>query len=515
MNKPGFQSRRMVIVAGLFLFLAGCSIGATRFTLPDPDPITPNDTLFAEQWNLRTIRMPEAWGLLHDPLVERIVNNRQGIAPVVVAVLDTQIDVDHPDLSANVLGEVYRAPSLGAPIAGSFPDRHHGTHVAGIIAAETGNGTGIAGIGFDRIRVLPVTVLKENGVGSAVTVLEGMLYAAGMNEDLPPHTANVINMSLGGPGALGDDFESALVDMLDAGIVVVAAAGNENPPVSGAGVPVDYPARYPSVIAVGSANGSDLSSFTFAPYTAFGPEIDLVAPGGSGVSGDTYGRILSTQIVTGDTFFLELPGTSQAAPHVAGVAALMRAVNQELTPQEIAHILRETASPAPVATDPDRYGAGMLNAHAALAAALSAPYGPFARNDFSVSPLALEPEDPDHLGLRMSARGGEPEAGRSAQRFASEGPTGTELPRIIITLDRAWFRSTDHADVEAALHDIALRHGLGPMRFLGNRFPSFAISDQQTGSAELLLDLVGEAVVHDAIYDTPVSLTGIGGTTGR
>lgn len=514
MNTPGTQSRRMVIVAGLFLLLAGCSIGATRFTLPDPDPIIPNDTLFAEQWNLRTIRMPEAWGLLHAPLVERIVNNRQGIAPVVVAVLDTQIDVDHPDLRANVLGEVYRAPSLKN--TSPHPQRrHHGTHVAGIVAAETDNGTGIAGIGFDRIRVLPVTVLNENGEGSAATVLEGMLYAAGMNTDLPPRTSDVINMSLGGPGPLGDDFESALVDILDAGIVVVAAAGNENPPVSGAGVPVDYPARYPTVMAVGSANGSDLSSFTFAPYTAFGPEIDLVAPGGSDVSGDAYGRILSTQIVTGDTLFLELPGTSQAAPHVAGVAALMRAVNQELTPQEIAHILRETASPAPTTTDPDRYGAGMLNAHAALAAALSAPYGPFARNDFSVSPLALEPDDPDHLGLRTSVHSSEPEAGRSARRFASEGPTGTELPRIIITLDRAWFRSTDHANVEAALHDIALRHGLGALRFLGNRFPSFAISEQQTGSTELLLNLVGEAIVHDAIYDTPVSLTGIGRTTGR
>ncbi len=515
MNKPGFQSRRMVIVAGLFLLLAGCNIGSTRFTLPDPDPIIPNDTLFAEQWNLRTIRIPEAWGLLHDPLVERIANNRQGIAPVVVAVLDTGIDVNHPDLRANVLGEVYDATTdtNGGVEANSAVN--HGTHVAGIISAHTNNATGgtdsIAGIGWNRIRILPVTVLAEDGSGSVSSLIEGLAFASGMSDEQPLQRADVINLSLGATVALGPDLEPLLNDIRKSDILVVAAAGNRSSSIACANV--DFPARYASVMAVGSANGPDPSTFQHAFYTACGPEVDLVAPGGTGTSSGAYQGILSTIFGSGSFGFQA--GTSQAAPHVAGVAALMRAVNQELTPQEIAHILRETASPAPVATDPDRYGAGMLNAHAALAAALSAPYGPFARNDFSVSPLALEPEDPDHLGLRMSARGGEPEAGRSAQRFASEGPTGAELSRIIITLDRAWFRSTDHADVEAALHDIALRHGLGPMRFLGNRFPSFAISDQQTGSAELLLDLVGEAVVHDAIYDTPVSLTGIGGTTGR
>jgi hypothetical protein len=359
-----------------------------------------------------------------------------------------------------------------------------------------------------------VTVLNERGGGSVSTVLEGMMYAAGMNTDLPPRTADVINMSLGGSAALGTDFESALADIFDAGISVIAAAGNSGAS-TGLENTVDYPARYPTVVAVGSAYGEDLSSFTFAPYTAFGTEIDLVAPGGSGVSGDTYGDILSTQIVSGSTRYLELAGTSQAAPHVAGVAALMRAVNQDLTPLQITHILRETASPAATSTDPDRYGAGMLNAHAAIAAALSAPYGPFAQNGFSASPVGLEADDPDNLGLRTSMRGGEPEAGRSARRFAAEGPAGNELPRIIITLDRAWFRSTDHADVEAALRDIAKRHGLGPLRFLGNRFPSFAIGEHQTGSAELLLQLVDEALVHDAIYDTPLSLTGAGGTTHR
>ncbi len=513
MNKPGFQSRRMVIVAGLFLLLAGCNIGSTRFTLPDPDPIIPNDTLFAEQWNLRTIRMPETWGLLHDPLVERIVNNRQGIAPVVVAVLDTGIDVNHPDLNANVLGEVYDATSEtnGDVEASSAED--HGTHVAGIISAHTNNATdgtdSIAGIGWNRIRILPVTVLEADGSGSVSSLIEGLAFASGMSDERPLQRADVINLSLGASAALGPDLEPLLNDIRESGILVVAAAGNGSTSVTCA--LVDFPARYTSVMAVGSANGPDLSTFQHAFYTACGPEVDLVAPGGTG-SG-TYQGILST-LFGSDTFGFQA-GTSQAAPHVAGIAALMRAVNQELTPQQIAHILRETASPAPTTTDPDRYGAGMLNAHAALAAALSAPYGPFARNDFSASPLALEPDDPDHLGLRTSTRSDEPEAGRSARRFASEGPTGTELPRIIITLDRAWFRSTDHADVEAALHDIALRHELGPLRFLGNRFPSFAIGEQQTGSAELLLDLVGEAIVHDAIYDVPLSLTGIGSTTHR
>lgn len=510
-------SRRLfrisAVIASLVLFLAGCSIGSIRFSLPDPSPIIPSDTLFDEQWNLRSMQMPEAWGLLHDPLVARIANNRQGITPVVVAVLDTEIDVNHPDLSANVLGEAYRSSGLAvtSPVPGTDTE-HHGTHVAGIVAADTDNGTGVSGVGSRFLRVLPVTVLNERGGGSSSTVLEGMLYAAGMSSVVPPRTADVINMSLGGSAALGTDFESALGDIFDAGITVIASAGNSGGS-TGLENTVEYPARYPTVVAAGSAYGPDLSSFTFAPYTAFGPEVDLVAPGGSGISSDTYGRILSTQIVSGSTRYLELAGTSQAAPHVAGVAALMRAVNQDLTPLQITHILRETASPA--ATDPDRYGAGMLNAHAAIAAALSSPYGPFARNEFSASPVGLEPDDPDNLGLRTSVRGGEPEAGRSARRFAAEGPAGNELPRIIITLDRTWFRSTDDGVVEAALHDIAERHGLGPIRFLGNRFPSFAISEQQTGRAELLLQLVDEAFVHDAVYDVPLSLTGAGGTTNR
>ncbi|MFP4509875.1 MAG: hypothetical protein ACLFNQ_07065, partial [Spirochaetaceae bacterium] len=105
MNTPRRISLFTVIVAGL-LVLSGCNltVGSTRFSLPGAEPLVPNDTLFNEQWNLVTIQMPDAWGLLNDPLVQRTANNGQGLAPVVVAVLDTQIDVDHPDLEANVLG---------------------------------------------------------------------------------------------------------------------------------------------------------------------------------------------------------------------------------------------------------------------------------------------------------------------------------------------------------------------------------------------------------------------------
>ncbi len=263
------------------------------------------------------------------------------------------------------------------------------------------------------------------------------------------------------------------------------------------------------MIAVGSVHGASLTSFEFSFYTACGTEIDLVAPGGVGAGdGRDFDMILSTKIESGSSLYLELAGTSQAAPHVAGVAALMRAVNSELTPQQIRHILRETAAPAPTTTGPERYGAGMLNAHAALAAALSEPYGPFAQNEFSVPPAGSGTEDPDDLSLRLSTRGNHTEPGRGARRFADEGPQGDELPRIIITLDRAWFRSTDHAAVEAELLDIAARHGLGTLRFAGNRFPSFEVTDAQAGSAELLLQLVDEAHIHDAIYDVPLQLAG-------
>ncbi|TVQ21076.1 MAG: hypothetical protein EA383_17520 [Spirochaetaceae bacterium] len=508
MNTSRRRSLKTVIAAGFLLFLTGCNVGSTRFTLPDADPLTPNDVRFNEQWNLRTIQMPEAWGLLHDPLVQRIANNRQGLAPVVVAVLDTEIDVNHPDLAANVLGEAYDATTAtnGGVEASSSLD--HGTHVAGIIGARTDNATSgtdsIAGIGWNRIRILPVTVLEANGSGSVSSLIEGLAFASGMSSAQPLQRADVINLSLGSPGGLDPDLETLLNDIRESGILVVAAAGNGSSAISCA--LVESPARYASVMAVGSANGPDLSTFEHASYTACGPEVDLVAPGGTGTSADTYAGILSA--IFGSGAFGFQAGTSQAAPHVAGVAALMRAVNQSLTPQQIRHILRETAASAPTTANPDRYGAGMLNAHAALAAALSQPYGPFAQNGFSVSSVGEGTDDPDSLGLRMSTGGNHTEPGRGARRFADEGPRGDELPRIIITLDRPWFRSTDHAAVEAELHDIAARHGLGPLRFLGNRFPSFEVTDAQTGSAELLLELVNELHIHDAIYDTPLQLTG-------
>lgn len=219
---------------------------------------TPNDPHFAQQWNLRMIDMPKAW--------ER--NRGKG---VVVAVLDTGIAYeDH--------GDFKQAPDLkGVKFVKGFDfvnddehandDHGHGTHVAGTIAQATNNGEGVAGVAFEAT-LMPVKVLNHFGGGNTADIADAIRFAADKGAD-------VINLSLGG-GAYSQVMASAVEYARKKGVTVVAAAGN------GGRATVEFPAAYPGAVAV-SAVGPD---GVLAPYSSYGKELDIAAPGGDKRRGD-------------------------------------------------------------------------------------------------------------------------------------------------------------------------------------------------------------------------------------
>lgn len=212
----------------------------------------------------------------------------KGLA-VKAAIIDTGIDLDHPDLQNNIKGNV----NTISPYKSGNDDNGHGTHVAGI-AAAIDNDIGVIGVG-PEIYLYAVKVLGKNGSGWLSDVIEGIEWS--INNKM-----QVINMSLGSSGS-NQSFHDAIIKAYQAGIILVAAAGNSGE----SGGAVSYPAKYPETIAV-SAIGQDNR---LAAFSSFGPEVDLAAPG------------VSIKSTYNNGYYKTLSGTSMAAPHAAGAAALV------------------------------------------------------------------------------------------------------------------------------------------------------------------------------------------------
>ncbi|MHB9109838.1 MAG: S8 family peptidase [Armatimonadota bacterium] len=256
-------------------------------------------------WGVQSIKADRVWDRNGDLAPD--ANAGQGVK---VAVVDTGIDLAHPDLAANIAG------GYNAIDPGQSPqdDNGHGTHVAGIIAAAA-DGAGVIGAA-PRVSLYAVKVLGSDGNGYYSDIIEGIQWC--MNNGM-----QVINLSLG-----GYEDVRALHDVVSEaarrGIVITAAAGNDGPADNSVG----YPARYPEVIAVAAYNASrDL-----ADYSSRGPEIDLLAPGDD---------ILST--VPGNAY-QSLSGTSMAVPHASAAAALVIAAGVT-TPAAVRARLRLPAGP--------------------------------------------------------------------------------------------------------------------------------------------------------------------------
>jgi subtilisin family serine protease len=300
-----------------------CALACATAAMAAADPLRP------QQWGLDTIEADAA----------HATSTGSG---AVVAVLDTGVLASHEDLAGRLL------PGHDFVEKDSTPQDQngHGTHVTGIIAADAGNGKGIEGVAPGAM-VMPIRVLDKDGNGTGDVVAKGIDYAVA-------HHADVINLSLGGDAVgtvLGGDaaFTAAVQRALNAGIVVIAAAGNDTAPFC------EQPAVTGPLLCVGAIDRRGMRTF----YSSSG---DLVAPGGSAVTGGSDEDILST-VSTGK--YDTMAGTSQATPHVTGVAALL--VSLGLHGQAVTDRILATASDAGVPGPDDVYGSGILNARAAVA----------------------------------------------------------------------------------------------------------------------------------------------------
>ncbi len=313
---------------------------------------TPNDTYFIRyQYNLRNR------GIILDinPLIQPQTtagadikataawDETHGDPGVVIAILDTGVDMTHPELSAKVV-------SAGHDFANDDEDATddfwHGTHVAGVAAADTNNSEGIAGVAWD-CKILPVKVTAADGTGFYSWIIDGIIWATDQG-------AKVINLSLGGD--VDDPFlEDACKYAFDKGVVIVAAAGNDT-------ASVVYPAAYDDyVLAVAATDYNDEP----ADFSNFGPQVDVAAPG-------VYILGPAPQWYVGDGFlpYIFGSGTSASTPHVSGMAALIMSLKPELKPAEVMAIIRYTADDVNKAAHPGRddfIGYGRINMQRALA----------------------------------------------------------------------------------------------------------------------------------------------------
>lgn len=298
----------------------------------------PNDPDYNKQWNFHSINLESAW------------KETKGNG-VTVAVIDTGV-TKVPDLKLTKFVPGYDFVNDSEKVD---DDNGHGTHVAGTIAQSTNNGYGVAGIAYEA-NIMPLKVLSKGGGGTIADIAEAIKFAA-------DNGADVINLSLGGAGA-SQMMQEAIDYAYSKKAVIVAAAGNANQNSA------SYPARYPKVISVAATD----STGEKANYSNYGAGVDLSAPGGS-----ETGKILQNTINprTGESVFAGFQGTSMAAPHVAGVAALIKASGVS-EPSEVLSILKQSARKV-TEDSQNHFGAGHLDAGAAVSLALK---GKITFNDF-------------------------------------------------------------------------------------------------------------------------------------
>lgn len=286
----------------------------------------PRDEFFDEQWNLRSFGVPDAWAI------------ETGRASVVVAVIDTGFDLDHPDLAERFDPgwDFYQGdddPSIGT--GSSTPV--HGTHVAGIVAAVGGNGIGVHGVAPSGVRVLPIKVFDDaggdpsgDGVSAQDAVVRGLHWIAGEAVAGPATRSSpvqVANLSLGSAGAYAviPALEDAVRVARRAGVLVLAASGNE-----GSRDGIIAPANGPCAVAVGSVD-EDLGLSSFSNFDRDGRAVDLVGPGGLAADEPAI-EVLST---IPDDRYGYLQGTSMSTPFAAGVAALLASYNPDWTSEDL------------------------------------------------------------------------------------------------------------------------------------------------------------------------------------
>lgn len=316
----------------------------------------PNDPHYSKQWaHTERLQSAAAWDI------------STGSASVIIAVIDSGVDTGHPDLAGKIVAGYDFVDNDADP----RDENGHGTHVAGIAAAMTNNGVGVAGMSWGA-RIMPVRVLDASGSGWSSNIINGINWAY-------TNGAKVLNLSLGGP-SYSASMQSAVTAAHNAGSLVVAAMGNCR--TAGPGCPTanptSYPAAYNNVMAVAATNRSD----TYAYYSQYGSHCDIAAPGGAMSfihdSNGIYSTMPTYDVdMTADGFYKNydyLQGTSMATPYVSGLAALIWSVAPGLTPTQVQQTIQNTAVDlGPTGWDAN-YGHGRINPLAALQSiALTAP----------------------------------------------------------------------------------------------------------------------------------------------
>jgi len=354
----------------------------------------PDDELWVQwQADMRRIGMPSAWGIT------------TGSTDVVVAVLDTGYERTHEDLETVPITSRRNIRTGTRNVTDGYG---HGTHVAGTIASSTNNGLGVASMA-PGVTIMPVKVLDANGYGYWSDFLDGVDWAVA-------HGADVINMSLGSYLSATQiaNWQPTFTAAWEAGTMVIAAAGNNNNNT------LFYPASFAKVLSVSATTNSDLK----APFSSFGPAVDVSAPGVSIAS--TYRN----------NKYYAMSGTSMATPHVAGLAALIRSLHPEFTLAEVETAIKATALDL---GDPgwDRYfGHGRIQAPLALAwepPDVTAPIASLA------SPVAGQDDVPETVHPRVAFD--EPVTGVDATSVRIRTSTGIWLDADV-TYDVLTHRAT-------------------------------------------------------------------------
>jgi serine protease len=375
--------------------------------------LVPNDPKWEAQWSFRMVDAPNAWELA----------TGKGVT---VAVIDTGVAYENHKRFRTV--EDLRGTGFvkGYDFVNDSDhandDHGHGTHVAGTIAQTTNNGVGVAGLAHEA-KIMPLKVLNKSGFGTAADIADAIRFAA-------DEGAQVINMSLGG-GPRSLVMQSAVAYARKKGLVVVCAAGN-----TGRGR-VEYPAAYPGSFAISSVGPTKELAF----YSSYGKEIAVAAPGGDKRKGDQGGILQNTiepRKVDQTDGYLYFQGTSMAAPHAAGIAALVLSAGVT-DASDVERILKETAADAGAKGWDERYGHGIVNAGAAVKAAKDATSG-FAH--FGVAMLGLgaflfrnrRRLSPATMGLAFLGA----VAGGSGLFFLDVPVISTAMPAWTLGLGAAW-----------------------------------------------------------------------------
>jgi len=451
----------------------------------------PNDTYYAEQWSHPLINLPAAW------------ETTMGVPTVIVAIVDTGVFMAHPDLSANLLSTGYDFvsnplssndgdgidPDPDDPGDSATPGQSsfHGTHVSGIVAAVTGNNEGIAGVAGGA-RIMPIRALGIGG-GTSSDVIQSIRYAAGLSNVSgiilgPDEKADIINLSLGGPGYSSTE-QSAYTDVRNAGVIVVAAAGNDGTST------LSYPASYDGVVSVSAVDRNK----ALASYSSFGAKVDVAAPGGV-LSTDPANGILSTWVDdrtgTREKAYAWGEGTSMATPHVAGVAAILKSLDAGLTPGQFDSLLSSgalTEDLGPAGRD-DSFGHGLIDAVKAVLAS-GAPVSP----TLVVSPSSIDfGSFGRELTITASNVGDGPLTGTSASEdsggWLSLNPLGG-LGTYTVTVDRTGLSEGQYtatitftSDANTVNVPVAMEVGTG------------SIADDAGLHHILLLDSTGQSVLR-------------------